>query len=114
MTQSLPQLFTSRFLAADVLSSGVVVVPVRISMYPPETLLGELPYPIEHTVRELVPLRRQAGEWPKFSPELWRHLNAVGPEKIAGELSSISQQHDGKALALCCSRTCRKASAATA
>lgn len=97
----LPEIFTSRFLATDVLSSGVVV-PVRISMLPPEPLLGPLPYPLKHEVRDLMPERPMYGDWRKFSPLFWKKLEHIGVEKIAASCAAISAQHDGKALALCC------------
>jgi hypothetical protein len=97
----LPELFTTRYLATDVLASGLVV-PVRISMFPPEPLLGELPYPLEHGVRALMPERSMYGEWDSFSPRFWEFLDHSGPGKIAALLSAISARHDGRALALLC------------
>ena len=101
LRETLPQLFTSRFLATDVLSSDALV-PVRISMIAPEPLLGELPYSLEHEVRALMPERRMYGEWPKFSPEFWRFLDETGAEKIAKELSDISTKNEDRALVLLC------------
>jgi hypothetical protein len=47
-----PRLFTARYLAENALTSGEVV-PVRISMFPPQRLLGELPYELRYSVRAL-------------------------------------------------------------
>jgi hypothetical protein len=101
MSEKLPEVYTSRFLAKDVLASGIVV-PVRVSMYPPEPLLGELPYTLKHTVRDLIPERTMHGDWRKFSPLFWKKLEHVGPEKIVAQLAAIGAQHDGKPLALLC------------
>jgi hypothetical protein len=101
MSETLPEVYTSRFLAKDVLASGMVV-PVRISMYPPEPLLGGLPYALKHTVRDLIPERTMYGDWRKFSPLFWKKLEHVGVEKIAAQLAAIGAQHDGKPLALLC------------
>lgn len=96
--EALPELYTARYFAENVLSSGVVV-PVRISMYPP---IIPLNYPVEHEVGALMPERPMIGEWNKFSPMFWKKLDHIGPERIAKELAAISRQHDGKALALLC------------
>jgi hypothetical protein len=101
MSETLPEVYTSRFLATDVLASGTVV-PVRVSMYPPQPLLGELPYAIKHTVRDLIPERTMYGDWRKFSPLFWEKLEHLGPEKIAAQLTAIGAKHDGKPLALLC------------
>ncbi len=102
MSEQLPEVYTSRYLATDVLASGAVV-PVRISMYPPEPLLGPaLPYRVEHAVRELVPLPRQRGEWRSFSPTFWRHLDETGPEKIASCLARVAKHTGERPLALLC------------
>jgi hypothetical protein len=100
-SETLPEVYTSRYIAHDVLSSGLVV-PVRVSMYPPEPLMGELPYGLAHTVRELIPERRMYGDWREFSPTFWRHLDGIGPERVLARLRTISAEHEGKALALCC------------
>lgn len=100
MDETLPELYTARYLAQDVLASGMVV-PVRISMYPPEHLIP-LGYEVEHEVRALMPERRMHAEWHKFSPTFWRHLDTIGLGRIAKELSAISERHEGKPLALCC------------
>jgi hypothetical protein len=100
-SETLPEVYTSRFLAKDALASGIVV-PVRISMYPPAPLLGELPYALEHAVRDLMPERTMYGDWRKFSPTFWQKLEEMGPEKIAAQLAAIGAQHDGKPLALAC------------
>jgi hypothetical protein len=94
MSQTLPEIYTSRFLATDVLASEMVV-PVRVSMYPPEPLLGELPYAIKHTVRDLIPERTMHRNWRKFSPLFWEKLEQVGPQKIAAQLASIGGRHVG-------------------
>jgi hypothetical protein len=101
MSEKLPEVYTSRFLAKDVLTSGLVV-PVRISMYPPQPLLGELPYELEHTVRDLVPERTMHGEWRRFSPLFWGKLEYLGMEKIASQLTAIASRYGGKPLALLC------------
>ena len=101
MSEKLPEVYTSRFLAKDVLASGMVV-PVRVSMYPPQPLLGELPYELKHTVRDLIPERTMHGEWRKFSPLFWEKLEHLGVEKIASQLAAIGARYDGKPLALLC------------
>jgi hypothetical protein len=101
MSEKLPEVYTSRFLAEDVLASGMVV-PVRVSMYPPQPLLGEFPYELEHTVRDLIPERTMHGDWRKFSPLFWEKLEQLGPERIAAQLAAIGALHDGKPLALLC------------
>jgi hypothetical protein len=101
MSEKLPDVYTSRFLAKDVLASGLVV-PVRVSMYPPGPLLGELPYELEHTVRDLMPERTMHGDWRKFSPLFWEKLESLGMKKIAAQLANVAAQNDGKPLALLC------------
>ena len=101
LSETLPELYTSRYLAGDVLSSGLVV-PVTISMYAPEPLLGPLRYPLEHEVRDLMPERWMHAKWHKFSTTFWRHLDGIGIEKIAAQLSTISAQHESLPLVLCC------------
>jgi hypothetical protein len=101
LSETLPEIYTSRYMAYEVLSSGAVI-PVRVSMYPPEPFMGELLYELAHTVRELIPERRMYGGWREFSPTFWRHLDEIGSEKVLAKLRSISAAHDGKALALCC------------
>jgi hypothetical protein len=100
-SETLPEVYTSRYMASEVLSSGLVV-PVHISMYPPEPLMGELTYELEHTVRELIPERRMYGDWREFSPTFWRHLDGIGPERVLARLRAIGTAHDGKPMALCC------------
>jgi hypothetical protein len=95
------EVYMSRFLNYDLLSSGVVV-PVRISMFPPQRLIGELPYPLKYSVRALQPERHMIGEWPRFSTGMWRKLDTIGVEKIASQLAAISRAEGGKCLALLC------------
>jgi hypothetical protein len=95
------EIYTSRYLNFDLLSSGLVV-PVRISMFPPQELLGELPYELRYSVRALQPERHMIGEWPRFSTCMWRKLNTIGVEKIATQLAAISRTEGGKSLALLC------------
>jgi len=84
------EICTSKFLNYDLLSSGVVV-PVRISMFPPQRLLGELPYELKYGARALQPERHMIGEWPRFSTGMWAKLEAIGVEKIASQLAAISR-----------------------
>jgi hypothetical protein len=95
------EIYTSRYLNFELLSSGVVV-PVRISMFPPQPLLGELPYELKHSVRALQPERHMMGEWPGFSLGMWAKLDAIGAEKIAAQLAAISRTEGGRSLALLC------------
>jgi len=95
------EIYTSRFLNYDLLSSGVVV-PVRISMIPPQLLLGELPYELKYSVRALQPEKDMIGEWPRFSTGMWTKLDTIGVEKIASQLAAISKAEGGKSLALLC------------
>jgi hypothetical protein len=93
------EVYTSRFLNYELLSSGAVE-PVRISMFPPQQLLGELPYELQYSVRALQPERHMIGEWPKFSTSMWRKLDTIGVEKIASQLAAISRAEGDKSLAL--------------
>jgi hypothetical protein len=93
--------YMSRFLNYDLLSSGVVV-PVRISMFPPQRLLGELPYDLKYSVRALQPERHMVGERPRFSTGMWTKLDTIGVEKIANQLAAISRAEGGKRVALLC------------
>jgi len=95
------EIYTSRYLNFELLSSGLVV-PVRISMFPPQRLLGELPYELKYSLRALQPEWHMIGEWPRFSTGLWKKLDAIGPEKIAAQLAAISGSEGGKNLALLC------------
>jgi hypothetical protein len=95
------EVFTSRYLNFNLLSTGLVV-PVRISMFPPEWLLSELPYELKYSVRALQPEWHMVGEWPRFSTGIWRKLDMIGVEKIAAQLAAISRAEDGKSLALLC------------
>jgi hypothetical protein len=95
------EVYTSRFLNYELLSSGAVE-PVRISMFPPQRLLGELPYELKYSVRALQPERHMIGGWPKFSTSMWRKLDTIGVEKIASQLAAISRAEGGKSLALLC------------
>jgi hypothetical protein len=101
LSETLPEVYTSRYMASDVLSSGLVI-PIRVSLYPPQPLIGELSYELAGTVRELIPERRMYGDWREFSPTFWRHLDWIGPEKILAKLGAIGAEHGGKPLALCC------------
>jgi hypothetical protein len=93
--------YTSRYLNFELLSSGLVV-PVRISMFPPQPLLGELPYELKYSVKALQPERHMMGEWPGFSTGMWAKLDAIGVEKIAAQLAAISRAEGGRSLALLC------------
>jgi hypothetical protein len=90
------EIYTSRFLNFELLSSGVVV-PVRVSMHPP---LIPLPYELEETAWSLVPEPWMTGEWPWLSPTYWCHLDGQGTQKIGKELEDISERHGGRPLAL--------------
>jgi hypothetical protein len=93
--------YTSRYLNFELLSSGLVV-PVRISMFPPQRLLGDLPYELKYSVRALQPERHMVGEWARFSTGMWAKLDAIGAEKIAAQLAAISRAEGGRSLALLC------------
>jgi hypothetical protein len=95
------EIYTSRYLNFELLSSGLVV-PVRISMFPPQRLLGELPYDLKYSVRALQPEKHMVREWPRFSTGMWAKLNTIGMEKIAAQLAAISKAEGGKSLALLC------------
>jgi hypothetical protein len=95
------EVYTSRYLNFDLLSSGVIV-PVRCSMIAPQRLIGELPYELKYSVRALQPERHMIGKWSKFSTGMWAKLNTIGVEKIAAQLASISRAEGGKSLALLC------------
>jgi hypothetical protein len=95
------EVYTSRYLNFDLLSSGVVV-PVRISMIDPRRLLGELPYPLKYSVRALQPERDMLGEWPRFSGGMWGKLSRIGLRAITQQLEAISKAEASKPLALLC------------
>jgi hypothetical protein len=99
MSERLPQLFTARFFARSVLSSGLVV-PVDVAYRPPTIPLG---YALKERVEALVPHPEHLGEWALLSRGLWHKLERIGVEAIAAELFAISERHAGKPpLALSC------------
>ena len=95
------EVYTSRYLNYDLLSTGLIV-PVRISLLDPRRLLGELPYPLKYSVRALQPERSHLGEWPKTCSAMWEKLSTIGIEKISAQLATIYRAEGGKPLALCC------------
>jgi hypothetical protein len=95
------EIYTSRYLNFELLSSGLVV-PVRISMFPPQRLLGELPYELKYGLRALQPEWNMMGEWSRLSTGMWAKLDRIGAEKIAAQLAAISEAEGGKNLALLC------------
>jgi hypothetical protein len=99
--KEVPEVFTSRYFAEEVLSSGLVI-PVRISLRSPQSLGIELPYPLEHGILALAPERDMLGEWDKLSPAMWQKLEAIGVEAIVEKLAAISEANENKALALLC------------
>jgi hypothetical protein len=92
----LPRLFTSRYFAETILSTGKVV-PVRVSYQAPIVPLG---YTLEETAELLVPDFAMLGEWDHFCQTYRQKLDALGMERIGEELSAISVRHDGRPLAL--------------
>jgi hypothetical protein len=94
----LPQLYTARYLAQDLLSSGRVV-PVRIGAGPP---VIPLPYELKETAETLVPSNEVIllGEWRRLSPAYWEQLDCTGAQEIGEELAAISERYGGKPLAL--------------
>jgi hypothetical protein len=92
----LPRLFTSRYFAEDVLSTGEVV-PVRVSYEAPIIPLG---YPLEETAETLLPEFAMLGEWDHFCDTYRHKLEVLGLERIGEELSTISNRHHGRPLAL--------------
>lgn len=93
---SLPQLFTSRYFAEAVLSTGEVV-PVRVSYEAPIVPLG---YPLEETAKTLLPEYAMLGEWDHVSQTYRHKLDTLGVERIGEELSAISARHGGRPLVL--------------
>jgi hypothetical protein len=97
---SLPEMFTARYFAHDLLASGEII-PVGISYEPPVVPLG---YTVEHHVGLLAPekhmLRGSLAEWRPFCYAFWAYLNDVGVERIRDTLDTISHRHPGKALVL--------------
>jgi len=89
-------LFTCRYFAEDVLSTGEVV-PVRVSYEAPIIPLG---YPLEETAETLVPEFAMLGEWDHLCQTYRHKLDTLGVKRIAEELSAISDRHDGRPLAL--------------
>lgn len=94
----LPRLFTSRYFAEGLLSSGQVL-PVGISFKPPAIPLA---YEVVRGPTSLVPERHTLGEWAHLSKSYWEKLDSVGPERIGAELAAISERHGGLPLALLC------------
>jgi hypothetical protein len=92
----MPELFTSRYFAEDVLSSGEVV-PVRVSYEAPIIPLG---YLLEEIAETLVPEFAMLGEWDHFCRAYRHKLDALGVRRIGEELSAISDRHDECPLAL--------------
>jgi hypothetical protein len=92
----MPELFTSRYFAEDVLSSGKVV-PVRVSFEAP---IIPLSYPLEETAETLVPEFAMLGEWDHLCQTYRHKLDALGVQRIGEELSAISARHDLRPLAL--------------
>lgn len=92
----LPTLFTSRYLAEDVLASGEVV-PVRVSYEAP---IVPLAYPLEETAELLVPEFAMLGEWHHLCQSYRRKLDMLGVERIGKELREISDRHGGRGLVL--------------
>ena len=92
----LPQLFTSRYFAEDVLSTAEVV-PVRVSYEAPIVPLG---YTLEEIAETLVPEFAMLGEWDHLCQTYRHKLDTLGVERIGEELSAISDRHDGRPLAL--------------
>lgn len=90
------ELYTARYFATDLLTSGEVV-PVRVSPDPP---IIPLPYPLEEVAELLIPPPGSFGDSPKLALGYWELLERIGLEKIAGELNEISARHGGKPLAL--------------
>ncbi len=95
---TVPGVYTARYAASSLLSSGALV-PVRISMFPPIIPLG---YGLAEEVRDLEPDRSMLGEWDRYSTGYWKKLDAIGSERIARQLWAISERHGGKPLALLC------------
>jgi len=92
----LPRLFTARYFAQDVLSSGETV-PVRISYEAP---IIPLDYPLEETAETLLPEFAMLGEWDHLCQSYRHKLETLGVKRIGEELSAISDRHDGRPLAL--------------
>jgi hypothetical protein len=92
----MPELFTSRYFAEDVLSSSKVV-PVRVSYEAP---IIPLSYPLEETAETLLPEFAMLGEWDHLCLTYRHKLDVLGVERIGEELSAISARHDGRPLVL--------------
>lgn len=87
-----PEIYTSRYLASNVLASGEVV-PVRAGLKPP---IVPLSYTLEETAEALLPDWEMLSNWTMY----WKKLDSVGLVKIGEELAAISECHGGKPLAL--------------
>ena len=81
----LPQLFTSRYFAEDVLSPGDVV-PTRVSYEAPIIPLG---YPLEEIPETLVPEFAMLGEWNHLCQTYRHKLDTLGVERIGEELAGV-------------------------
>ena len=92
----LPDLYTARYFAPGVLTSGEVV-PVSISFEPP---IVPLPYETVRGPGSVLPEFWMWGEWRDLSRAYWRKLDGVGVDVVARELGGISESHDGRPLAL--------------
>lgn len=91
-----PEIYTSRYLASNVLASGELV-PVRVGYEAP---IVPLAYPLEETAELLLPEFAMLGEWDHLCRTYRHKLEALGIERIGQELSAISARHDGRPLAL--------------
>lgn len=95
----LPDIYTSRYFAYDVLSSGLLI-PIRISVYPPTRI--PLPYSLDYRLPSITPERWMDGVWSKYASGMWFKLNEHGVSLIAKELIKISEDNDQLAVALLC------------
>jgi len=94
VAEFLPELYTARYFAEDMLTTSPLV-PVRVSLDPPVVPLG---YPLEEVASLLIPPAGAFGDSPKLAVSYWQHLDRIGLQAIAGELAGISQRHGDKAL----------------
>jgi len=90
-----PEVSTGRYFCTELLTSGEVV-PVRGSIHPP---IVDLPYHLE-TAPSILPEPGPLtlSEWHPTRSTYWRQLDRTGVEKVAAELTEISERHGGKPL----------------
>lgn len=95
MRETLPTVYTARYLTGRLPDEGLV--PVRVSM---RESVVPLSYEVEELARALVPEEGMTGEWPALSPLYFGQLDGAGVGAVADELAGISDRCGGRPLVL--------------